>query len=339
MNIKCGIIGLPNVGKSTLFNFITNSKVKNKNFPFCTILPNYKNIEIQNKKTIEISKISKSKKITFPKIEYIDIAGLIKNASKGLGLGNIFLKDIKKANILIQVIRVFEDKNITNTNKKIDPINEINIIEDELILSDIEILEKYKKKNIEHKNLINKYIEYLEKKKIFNKKLINKNEKNFFKKINLLTLKKKIYFFNIDNYNKNKKNIKKIKKFIKKKKNKIIYKNIKKLYKEKNNIKKKKIIYKIQKKIIKSLNLITFFSTNKKETKSFILKNNINILYAAKLIHSDFKNKFIRSIVINYKKFIKYNGWNNSKKKGKTKIVGKNYIIKNNDIIHILINN
>ncbi len=339
MNIKCGIIGVPNIGKSTLFNFITNSKIKNENYPFCTILPNHKNIEIKNKKTINISKISKSKKITFSKIEYIDIAGLIKGASKGLGLGNTFLNNIRNTNIIIQVIRIFKDKNIININKKIDPINEINIIEDELILSDIEILEKTRKKNIKYKNIINKYIKCLEEKKIFNKNLINKNEKNFFKKINLLTFKKKIYFLNIDNYDKDKKNIKKIKKFIKKKKHKIIYKNIKKIYNEKNKNIKKKIINKIQKKIIKSLNLITFFTTNKKETKSFILKKNKNILYAAKLIHSDFKNKFIRSIVINYKKFIKYKGWNKLKKKGKIKIVGKNYIIKNNDIIHILINN
>ncbi len=332
MKIKCGIIGLPNVGKSTLFNIITKSNVKNKNFPFCTIKSNNKNIKIYDNKIYKILKITNSKKITLPKIEYIDIAGLIKGANKGLGLGNKFLEDIKKTNILLHVIRIFNNINITNINKNINPIRDIKIINKEIIKYDIKQLKKLKKKykNINNIKKINKYINKL--KKNNNIKII---KNNIFKKINLISNKKHIYILNINNKKKNKYLIKKTKKYLNNKKN-IIIINIKKLNKnkKKNYI---KINNKIIKKIIKLLNLIYFFTTNKKETKKIILKKNTNIIYAANKIHSDFSKKFIKAKITNYKKFIKYKGWNNLKQKGKIKIKGKKYKIKNNDIIYFLI--
>ncbi len=337
MKIKCGIIGLPNIGKSTLFNILTNSNVKNENYPFCTIKSNNKNIKIYNKKLHKISKITKSKKITFPKIEYIDIAGLIKGAYKGLGLGNKFLEDIKKTKILLHVIRIFNNKNIINTNKNINPIRDIKIINKEIKKSDIKQLIKIKNKskNINDNKIIDKYIYNIKK----NKKIIlNKNNKYFFKKINLLTFKKHIYILNINNNNNNNKIIKKTKKYIIKKKNNknIFIINIKKIYK-----KKKKYYLKINKKIfkniIKLLNLISFYTTNKKETKQYLLKKNNNILNASKKIHNDFYKKFIKAKIINYKNFIKYKKINILKNKGKIKIKGKKYQIRNNDIIYIIL--
>ncbi len=331
MKIKCGIIGLPNIGKSTLFNILTNSNVKNENFPFCTIKSNNKNIKIYSKKLYKISKITKSKKITFPQIEYIDIAGLIKGAYKGLGLGNNFLEDIRKTKILLHVIRIFKDKNIININKHINPIKDIKIINKEIIKSDIKQLIKIKNKckDIKKRKKINNYIYKIKKKK-------NIYKENFLKKINLLIFKKHIYILNI-NKKSDKNLIKKTKKYIiKKKKNKnILILNIKKIYK-----KNKKYYIKINKKIIKNiiklLNLIKFITTNKKETKQYLLKKNNNILNASKKIHNDFYKEFIKAKIINYKNFIKYKGWNFLKKKGKIKIKGKKYKIKNNDIIYII---
>ncbi len=336
MKIKIGIIGLPNIGKSTLFNILTNSKIKNENFPFCTIKPNNKYINIYDKKTKYISNITKSKKIVNIKIKFIDIAGIIKGASKGLGLGNKFLKDIKKTNILIHVIRIFKNNKIINIYKNIDPIRDINILNDEMILSDIEQLEKKKKKEKDKKKIetIEKYINLL----LNNKNIISKknNINKITKKLNLLSIKKQIFILNINNKNNDKYLIKKTKEYIiKKKKNKyIISINIKKINKKKRD----KIINKIKKISYKLLKLINFFTTNKKETRIWITKKNNNILKIAKKIHSDFMKYFIKVEIINYKIFIKLNGWKKAKKKGKIKIKGKNYKIKNNDIIHFLIN-
>ncbi len=335
MKIKCGIIGLPNIGKSTLFNILTNSNVKNENYPFCTIKSNNKNIKIYNNKLYKISKITKSKKITFPKIEYIDIAGLIKGAYKGLGLGNKFLEDIRKTKILLHIIRIFNDRKIININKNINPINDIKIINKEIIKSDIKQLLKIKNKckDINKKKIINNYIYNIKKKK----NIIYKNKFNFLKKINLLTFKKHIFILNI-NRKSNKNLIKKTKKYIinKIKNNNILIFNIKKLY-QKNKKYYIKINNKIIKNIIKLLNLIKIFTTNEKETKQFLIKKNNNIWNISKKIHNDFYKKFIKAKITSYKNFIKYKGWKNLKKRGKIKIKGKKYKIKNNDIIYILI--
>ncbi len=337
MKIKCGIIGLPNIGKSTLFNSITNSNIKNKNFPFCTITPNQKNINFNNIKIFNIYKIVKSKKITFPKIEYIDIAGLIKGASNGLGLGNKFLENIKNTHILIHVIRIFKNVKIININKNVNPIRDINIINNEIKLYDLNTLNKniIKNKNNNEIKIIKKYIKNLNQ----NTKNIKKSKK--LNKFNLLTYKKKIYLLNIDSIKKDFYLIKKTIKYLNKIENKpnIILINIKKLntnYISKIDI--NKIKYNITNKIIKKLKLLTFYTANKKETKAWIIKKNKNnILEAAKKVHNDFKLKFIKAQIINYKEFIKYKKWNILKKKCKIKIKGKKYKIKNNDIIYFII--
>ncbi len=349
MIIKCGIIGLPNVGKSTLFNILTNNKVKNKNFPFCTIKPNFGNTKINCNKINEIIKISKTKKIILPSIQYVDIAGLIKGSSKGLGIGNKFLEDIRKVNILLHVIKIFNNNKIINFYENKNPIEELNIIEKEIYISDIKLLKKIKKKikkkNTEKKNIINKIIKKLKKYKNIQKINLSKKEKFFIKSINLLTYKKKIYILNISKNNNikiQKKNLKKIKKYLIKKniKNKIIILDIKKIYKnkQKNIIIQYDKINKINNLCLKLLNLKKFFTINKIETKLWLIKKKDNVLKAAKKIHSDFVKNFIKAEIINYNKFIKYNGWKNSKKIKKIKIKNKKYIPKNGDIINIIIN-
>ena len=142
MSLKCGIVGLPNVGKSTLFNAITSSKIAAENFPFCTIDPNHGIVELPDERLVKISNISNSEKIIPATVEFVDIAGLVQGASKGEGLGNKFLGHIRETQTLIHVVRCFESKEITHVNEKVDPISDVEIIETELILADIDSLEK-----------------------------------------------------------------------------------------------------------------------------------------------------------------------------------------------------
>ena len=148
MSLKCGIVGLPNVGKSTLFNAITSSKIAAENFPFCTIDPNHGIVELPDERLVKISKISNSEKTIPATVEFVDIAGLVQGASKGEGLGNKFLGHIRETQTLIHVVRCFESKEITHVNEKVDPISDVEVIETELILSDIDSLEKLKEKHI-----------------------------------------------------------------------------------------------------------------------------------------------------------------------------------------------
>ncbi len=338
MKIKCGIIGLPNIGKSTLFNILTNNNVENKNFPFCTIKPNLGLSQIENYKIKKIHKITNTPKIKIPSLIYIDIAGIIKNAHKGLGLGNKFLKNIKKTNILIHVIRIFKNKKIININKNINPIRDINIINNELILYDLIKLNKIKKTTNTKKLYLIKYcIKKLENKKKINLNKFNINDKNIINNLNLLSNKHTLYLLNIENKKNETNIIKKTKKYLKINKNNYLTINIKKYKNRKNYIHNDKI-YKIKKICCKLLKIKFFVTINKLETTIWFLQKSFNILNAAKLIHSDFVKKFIKAKIINYKNFIKYKGWNIAQKKGKIKLIGKNYKIKNWDIIYFLIN-
>ncbi|MFI4819156.1 MAG: redox-regulated ATPase YchF [Enterobacterales bacterium] len=362
MIIKIGIIGLPNVGKSTLFNSLTKSNIKSENFFFSTIKTNFGLAKIKDYRIFEISKIINNKNIIQSNIKFFDIAGLIKGASKGEGLGNKFLNNICECEAIIHLVRYFEDEKIIHFFGKIDPIKDIEIINTELIFYDLEKCEKYlnkikkKYKNkdkifLKKKNIIKKCFFHLEKLKMLTTLNISLKEKKEIKNMGFLTLKPMIYIANINENNfKYKNNYKKNFLFYKNKKYNII--NVcakKKFYLSKkielNSIKLKNnfniSVYDINNLInyiLKYLNIKTFFTYTKKEIKSWNVYENTTALKASNKIHSDFYKGFIRARIISYSDFIFYNGENGVKKIGKIHLEGKNYIIKDGDIVKFLFN-
>ncbi|QJC34808.1 redox-regulated ATPase YchF [Enterobacteriaceae endosymbiont of Donacia piscatrix] len=340
MGLKCGIIGLPNVGKSTLFNVLTNSNVNALNYPFCTIKPNISIVTVPDNRLIYLFKLVKSRKITQSTITFVDIAGLIKGAYKGKGLGNQFLHNISEVDAIIHIVRCFNDEKILNLSY--NPIKDVEIINNELIQFDINLIcklqnnvyKKKQKKNDKLESLFKICLHHLKNGKLLNLLKLNIEEINILKKFKLLTIKPIFIIANIDKDNiKNKFFLKEIlflsKNFL------ILKICIKNLNKEK----KLSVNNNLQKIItlsFKLLNLHTFYTVGIKETRSWSILKGTTALEAAKKIHSDIKKGFIRAQVIHYNDFIFYKNIIKAKLSGKMNIEGKKYIINDGDIINFL---
>ena len=356
MGFKCGIVGLPNVGKSTLFNALTNSsKAQAENFPFCTIDPNIGVIPVPDNRLDQLVKISSSKKKINTTISFVDIAGLVKGASKGEGLGNKFLSHIREVDAIIHMIRCFDSIDIQNINPNVDPIRDLEIIDTEMMLADLESiqkrLDKKNKKNADYKQLKileialdcinnNKSLEILNDQ--FDNKTINQS--------NLLSIKPKIFVCNVDeqsikNGNKYTEN------FIKKfgdQSTLIVSANIENQINQLENKEKKNYMKMIGLKetglnmlIQKGYNILdleTFFTSGPEETRAWTIQKNCTAPKAAGEVHSDFEKGFIKVETIAYNDFIKNNGWVNSKIKGKMRLEGKDYIVKDGDVLNFRFN-
>ena len=356
MSFKCGIVGLPNVGKSTLFNALTNSgKAQAANFPFCTIDPNIGIVPVPDNRLENLAKISKSKKIINTTISFVDIAGLVEGASKGEGLGNKFLSHIREVDAIIHMIRCFDSEDIQNVNSSVDPIRDLEIIETEMMLADLESiqkrLEKNNRKNVEEEQLkilevsldnINNNKDFSELKAQFGKKLLNQS--------GLLSLKPKIFVCNVDEKSvKDGNNYTKLfmEKFGKEKtiiisadiENQIngLETDEKKNYMEMIGLRETGLALLI-KKGYEILELDTYFTSGPEETRAWTIEKNCTAPKAAREIHTDFEKGFIRAETISYDDFIENNGWVNSKTNGKMRLEGKDYIVKDGDILNFRFN-
>ena len=351
MSFKCGIVGMPNVGKSTLFNALTTSKkAQAENFPFCTIDPNIGIVSVPDERLSKISAISKSIKTINATITFVDIAGLVKGASKGEGLGNKFLSHVREVDTIIHLTRCFDSEKIQNVNKDVDPIRDIEIIETEILLSDLESLQKRLTKS-NKKKLGKKELNFLEEclKLINHEKKLDelkkKFSKNLIKNSNLLSLKPKIIVCNIDE-----KSLPDGNKYSDACKKKFLDENIiivcadiedqimNLQTKDRENFMfesgiKNTGLNNLIKTGYNTLGLSTFFTSGPEESRAWTIENNSKAGDAAGVIHTDFKKKFIRAETVSHEDFIKYKGFNECKNIGKLRLEGKDYMVKDGDVM------
>ena len=360
MGFKCGILGLPNVGKSTLFNAITKSSIPAENFPFCTIEPNLGIVNVPDKRLDRIDNIVNSEKVIPTTMSFVDIAGLVKGASKGEGLGNAFLSNIREMNALLHVVRCFDDENVVHVDGAINPLKDVETINLELIFADLEVLEKRDQKleklirsgdgeAKKHKEIIQSLKELMENGNLPKLDNFDIEEIKFIQSMNLLSTKPMVLVANLsDDDSKN--NLSEIE-----------------AYAQNNNINIIPAIIKVEhelatleeeeqeeylellgmdepvlNKIIlagyKLLNLETFFTSGPKESRAWTICKNSLAPQAAGVIHTDFERGFIKAEVISYEDFINCGGESGAKKDGKLRLEGKDYLVMDGDIIHFKFN-
>lgn len=365
MGLAIGLVGLPNVGKSTTFNALTKAQnAEAANYPFCTIEPNKAVVPVHDKRLAELAKIVNPERIQYSTLDFVDIAGLVKGASKGEGLGNKFLSNIRETEVILQIVRCFEDENIVHNEGSIDPIRDVEIIEGELILADIEVLsnriDRLKKQAKADKSaqamvdVASELLEFLGEGNLARNysKTDSDEYKQLAREVRLLTDKEIMYGANTDEDGLLEDNE---------------YVTALRAHAKKNNCELIKLCAKVEEELIglddaeakefldelgvqesgldqiihkgfDKLGLMSYFTAGVKEVRAWTIRKNSTAPRAAAAIHNDFEKGFIRAEVISYEDFIAYGGEAKAKEAGKMRLEGKEYIVQDGDIMHFRFN-
>jgi ribosome-binding ATPase len=349
MSLQIGIVGLPNVGKSTLFKALTKNPVEISNYPFCTIEPNVGVVKVPDERLLKLSEMSQTEKIVPAVVEFVDIAGIVKGASEGEGLGNKFLANIREVDAIAQVVRVFDNSNITHVHNKIDPVGDVEVINKELILADLETVAKTqfriekelkgnKKGADKQMEVIKKIRTTLEAGKLANETsgleemLKEENGKWIVREMSLLTMKPFLFVYNVADVEERLLPELESKKHIKLD-IKIEEELIEMSEEEKNEM---GLISHIDDLVVAAYDLLglqTFLTTGKAETRAWTIKKGATAPEAGAAIHTDFQEKFIRADVIAWDKLLEIGSWGKAKELGVVKTVGRDYVMTDGEVV------
>jgi len=365
MALKCGIVGLPNVGKSTLFNCLSNAKAQAANFPFCTIEPNVGVITVPDERLTKLSELVKPQAVQPTTVEIVDIAGLVKGASKGEGLGNKFLANIRECNAILHVLRCFDDDNVIHVDGNVNPVRDKEIIDTELQLKDLESvdakLKKYEKaaktgndkEAVKTHNVLLKVKDTLESGKSARAANLDETELPYVADLHLLTIKPVMYICNVEEASAKtgNKHVDAVREAVKDENAEILVITAQmeseisalETYEEKQMFLQEMGldepgVNKLIKQAYHLLKLQTYFTAGVKEVRAWTIEKGMTAPQAAGVIHTDFEKGFIRAEVIGYNDYISYGSENACKEVGKLRIEGKEYVVADGDVMHFRFN-
>lgn len=365
MGLKCGIVGLPNVGKSTLFNCLSNAKAQSANFPFCTIEPNIGVITVPDERLNKLADLVKPQSLVPTSMEIVDIAGLVKGASKGEGLGNQFLANIRETDAIIHVLRCFDDDNVVHVDGQVDPVRDREVIDMELQLKDLETLENRMDKTT---RLVRTGDKQAAKQLDFYKRLRGHfesgvsarsfetdtaDERVWLSELQLLTAKPVMYVCNVDEASvlQGNKHVEAVREAVANEKAEVLVlgASIEADITELDTYEERQLfleelgleepgVSRLIRSAYRLLDLITYFTAGEKEVRAWTISKGTKAPQAAGVIHTDFEKGFIRAEVISYDNYINYGSENAAKEAGKLSVEGKEYVVQDGDVMHFRFN-